>query len=46
MMPDLTLAGLFTIAAIVVLGAVYVWSNDAGRRERAWTLLMLIRRRP
>ncbi len=45
MMYDLNATALLMAAAIMVLGAVYVWSADADRRARAWTLLRLLLRR-
>jgi hypothetical protein len=44
-MPDLTVAPLLAGAGIAVLAAVYLWSNDADRRSRAWNLLRLLLRR-
>lgn len=45
MMYGLNLAMFLTSGAAAALGAVYVWSKDQGRRERAWALLRLLFRR-
>jgi hypothetical protein len=44
------ISGLFVTvivptAGVVVLAAVYVMSEDPGRRARAWSLLKLVLRR-
>jgi hypothetical protein len=41
---DLDVVALVTAMGVVVLGAVYLWSKDAGRRQRALKLLKLILR--
>jgi len=45
MMYDLDLTVVVTAAGIATLAAVYLWSNDIGRRGRAWQLLKLMLRR-
>jgi hypothetical protein len=45
MMYDLNLTAALSAAVLVALGAVYVWSADPGRRDRAWRLLQLLFRR-
>jgi hypothetical protein len=45
MMYDLNLAAALAAAAVMALGAVYIWSADPDRRARAWTLLRLLLRR-
>jgi hypothetical protein len=45
MMYDLDLAVMASAAGIATLAAVYPWSDDIGRRGRAWQLLKLMLRR-
>jgi hypothetical protein len=45
MMYDLNFTTALTVAALMVLGAVYLWSADPGRQARAWRLLRLLLRR-
>jgi hypothetical protein len=45
MMYDLDLAVMATAAGIAILAAVYLWSDDSGRRSRAWRLIKLLLRR-
>lgn len=45
MMYGLDLAMVLTSGTAAGLGAVYVWSNDQGRRDRAWALLRFLLRR-
>lgn len=45
MMYDLNLTAALGVTALMVLGAVYVWSADPDRRARAWRLLRLLLRR-
>jgi hypothetical protein len=45
MMYDVDLAVMMTAAGIAILAAVYLWSEDPGRRRRAWQLLKLLLRR-
>ena len=45
MMYDVDLAVIMTAAGIAILAAVYLWSDDPGRRRRAWQLLKLLLRR-
>ena len=42
MMYNLDLAVVATAAGIAILAAVYLWSKDPGRRDRAWQLLKLL----
>lgn len=44
-MYDLNLTFMATGAALTILAAVYLWSEDVGRRRRAWQLLKLLLRR-
>lgn len=44
-MQDLTGIALMAGANLAVFGSVYVWSKDAGRRDRAWKLIQLMRGR-
>jgi len=45
MMYEVILPAVATATAIAALAAVYVLSNDPGRRGRAWQLLKLLLRR-
>lgn len=45
MMPEVTVPALLVVGGIAVLAAVYLWSPNAGRRQRAWRLLRLLVRR-
>lgn len=45
MMYNLDLAVMMTAVGIAILAAVYLWSEDPGRRHRAWRLLSLLFRR-
>lgn len=45
MMNDLNLAVIASTAGIAILAAIYLWSEDTGRRRRAWQLLKLLLRR-
>ena len=45
MVYDLDLTVMVTTAGIAVLGAIYLWSKDPARRDRAWRLLKLLIRR-
>jgi hypothetical protein len=45
MMYDLNLAVIASAAGIAILAAIYLWSEDTGRRRRAWQLLKLLLRR-
>jgi hypothetical protein len=45
MMYGLDLAMVLTAGTAAALGAVYVWSKDQSRRDRAWALLRLLLRR-
>ena len=45
MMYNTGLAVAATAGGIAILAAVYLWSEDAGRRRRAWQLLKLLLRR-
>ena len=45
MMNNFGLAVMATAAAIVILAAVYLWSEDPARRSRARELLTLLLRR-
>jgi hypothetical protein len=46
MMSDLSMAPILALSGIAALGAVYIWSEDPGRRARAWKLLRFLLRRP
>lgn len=46
MVYDLDLTVMVTTAGIALLGAIYLWSKDPARRDRAWQLLKLLLRRP
>jgi len=45
MMYNLELPVIVTATWIAILAAVYLWSEDPGRRHRAWQLLKLLLRR-
>jgi hypothetical protein len=45
MMYNLDLAVIAAAGGIVILAAVYIWSDDPDRRRRAWRLLKLLLRR-
>jgi hypothetical protein len=45
MLHGMSLAVIVTAAAITILAAVYLWSEDPGRRDRARELLKLLLRR-
>jgi hypothetical protein len=45
MMYNAGLAVVATAGGIAILAAVYLWSEDPGRRRRAWELLKLLLRR-
>jgi len=42
MMYDFSLAVVLTFCFLALLAAVYVWSEDPGRRQRAWELIKLL----
>lgn len=44
MMYNLGFAVTMTTAGVAILAAVYLWSKDPGRRQRAWQLLNLLHR--
>lgn len=44
-MQDLALTTIAPTAALAVLAAVYLWSKDPDRRDRAWRLIRLLRGR-
>ena len=45
MLHGMNLAVTVTAAAVTILAAVYLWSEDPGRRARARELLKLLLRR-
>ena len=42
MMYDVNLAVMAAAAGVAILAAVYLWSKDPARRDRAWRLLKLL----
>jgi hypothetical protein len=44
-MYDVDLAVMMIAAGIAILASIYLWSEDTGRRRRAWQLLNLLLRR-
>lgn len=44
-MQNLAFSVLAPTIALAALGAVYLWSKDADRRDRAWRLIRLLRGR-